>query len=91
MTFNDLKHSLHDLDRDQVFATLGMESRRSTLEKATYAMALVGTGVLVGAGLGLMFAPRAGQQLREDLRLRMRRVKPNGHDPAMSTDGARPS
>ena len=80
MTFHDLKQSMNELDRDQVFSKLGLESRRSPMEKAVYALALVSTGVLVGVGVGVLMAPKPGHQLRDDLRLRLRRARANGLD-----------
>jgi hypothetical protein len=96
MTFHDLQTSIHDLDRDQVFAKLGLESRRSPMEKAVYALALVGTGVLVGVGVGVMMAPKPGSQLRDDLRLRLRRARANGqeldhHEQPLRDEVSRPS
>lgn len=79
MTFHDLRNTLHDLDRDQVLASVGLQSRNSTMEKVLQGLALLGTGVLVGVGVGLMLAPRPGQELRDDLRLKLRGATfPNG-------------
>jgi hypothetical protein len=90
MTFQDFKHSLHDLDRAQVLSSLGLQQRSTTMDKVLPALALLGTGVLVGVGVGLMLAPRPGRELREDLRLKLRRAAPDSTPEAVSQpDGVR--
>lgn len=62
--------TLQRLDRDQGLAWLGLARRRSPLR----AVALVGAGVAVGAGLALWFAPMKGAELRRAV-MRWTRVK----------------
>src|SRR6185503_8651088 len=61
---------LRDLDKDDLLEYLGLESRRSTAETILPAVAMFGVGLLVGAGIGLMLAPKSGADLRSDLRER---------------------
>ncbi len=74
-----LKNHLPDVDSDDVLEVLGLESRRSTAEKLLPSVALFGAGLLVGVGLGLMLAPKPGNELRSDLKNRLNRK--NGAQP----------
>ncbi len=74
---------LADLDKDDVLDLIGLEERRTSADKLVPALALFGAGVLVGVGLGLMLAPKAGRELREDVRERLGK----GQAPAPVTNG----
>jgi hypothetical protein len=63
--------NLRDIDKDDLLEYLGLESRRSTAEAVLPAVAMFGVGLLVGAGIGLMLAPKSGAELRSDLRERI--------------------
>ncbi|HEX9401145.1 MAG TPA: YtxH domain-containing protein [Anaeromyxobacter sp.] len=54
------------LDRDVVLERLGLERRTPTGDFFT-GLGLFSVGVLVGAGLGLMFAPKRGEEIRSAL------------------------
>lgn len=71
-----LKKRLPDVDRDDLLDLIGLEVQRSTSERLVPALAIFGAGVLVGVGLGLMLAPKAGSELRDDLRERLGRGEP---------------
>lgn len=62
---------LKDLDRDDLLEYLGLQTKRSAAETLMPAIAMFGVGVLVGAGIGLILAPKSGPELREDLRHRL--------------------
>jgi hypothetical protein len=89
MLFDTLKRWFRIFDRDQVFAVLGIESRRSATAKAAVALGVASVGALIGVGLGLLLAPSSGEDLRVDLRRRLpaplRRASPS----APAKDGAR--
>ena len=68
-----VRSRLPDVDSDDVLEVLGLESRRSTSEKLLPSVALFGAGLLVGVGLGLMLAPKPGNELRSDLKQRLNR------------------
>lgn len=61
---------LRNLDRDDLLETLGLQ-RRGNVDWVVPAVTALGVGLLVGAGLGLLFAPKSGNELREDLRERL--------------------
>jgi hypothetical protein len=54
------------LDRDVMLDRLGLERRTPTGDFFT-GLGLFSVGVLVGAGLGLMFAPKRGDEMRSAL------------------------
>ncbi len=60
--FNPLR-----MTRDDVLASLGLQTRRSTASDLMMPLAMLGVGLLTGAGLGLLFAPKPGRETREQL------------------------
>jgi hypothetical protein len=77
---------LRKLDKDDILEMMGLQSKTSTGAWMAGALGTFGVGLLVGAGIGLMLAPKAGRELREDLRDRFRRV-PSDADDAISALG----
>ncbi|MBK6922944.1 MAG: YtxH domain-containing protein [Deltaproteobacteria bacterium] len=59
---------------ESALAAIGLQPRRSTSDYLLPALGLFGVGVLVGAGLGLMFAPKRGAELRGDISRGVRTV-----------------
>ncbi len=62
MRWKDLKK----LDRDDVLHRLGLEEHTPTSDFLT-GLGLFAVGMLVGAGLGIMFAPKPGAEMRNQL------------------------
>jgi hypothetical protein len=58
---------LRNLDRDDLLETLGLQ-RRGNVDWVVPAVTALGVGLLVGAALGLLLAPKSGNELREELR-----------------------
>lgn len=54
-----------NLTRDDVLATIGLQTRRSASDYIFPALGLFGLGLLTGGGLGLLFAPKRGDETRE--------------------------
>jgi hypothetical protein len=52
------------LGRDELLRRVGLEERRPAGDFFT-GLGLFSVGVLVGAGLGLMFAPKRGEDMRQ--------------------------
>jgi hypothetical protein len=71
------------LDRDAILDRLGLEERTPAGDFFT-GLGLFSIGVLVGAGLGLMFAPKRGEEMRaalnDALRNRMRGAQELGQE-----------
>lgn len=57
---------LKKLDREEMLNRLGLEEHTPTGDFFT-GLGLFAVGVLVGAGLGIMFAPKPGAEIREQL------------------------
>ncbi len=53
-------------DRDALLERMGLEKRSPAADFFT-GLGLFSVGVLVGAGLGLMFAPKRGEEMRSQL------------------------
>lgn len=67
MNLKDLKR----IDRDDLLKVLGLESKSSTTAWLAGVLGTFGVGLLVGAGLGLMLAPKPGRELRGEIRNRL--------------------
>jgi hypothetical protein len=89
MTWKGMRSAI---DRDDILERMGLERRTPTGDFFT-GLGLFAVGVLVGAGLGLMFAPKRGEEIRSALneawRNRGRREQDFGHD--LGVEGAVPS
>lgn len=59
---------------DSALSALGLERRRGSADFLVPALGLFGLGLVVGAGLGLMLAPKRGVELRGDVRQRLNQV-----------------
>ncbi len=68
MRWKDLKK----IDRDDVLNRLGLEARSPMTDFFT-GLGLFAVGVLVGTGLGIIFAPKAGAETRNQLGETLRR------------------
>jgi hypothetical protein len=86
---------LSDLSKDDILSALGLMTKASPSDRVLGAAGLFGLGLLVGAGVALLLAPKSGQGLREDLGERLRRARNGAADtvePSVATssgDGAR--
>src|SRR5258706_14030730 len=64
---------LNDIDKDDVLEAFGLEERSSSWSTALGTIGIFALGCLVGAGIGLAFAPKSGEEFRNELGDRMRR------------------
>jgi hypothetical protein len=64
---------LQDIDKDDVLEAIGLEERSSAWASALGTIGIFALGCLVGAGIGLAFAPKSGEDFRSELGDRMRR------------------
>ncbi len=71
MDLKDLRKQLSSLEKDDILKVFGVEERRSTMDYLLPAVGMFSVGLLVGAGLGLMLAPKSGRELRQDLQSRL--------------------
>ena len=85
---------LKELDGDRVLELLGLQSRKGPADVLLPALGAFTVGVLVGAGLGLLLAPKPGTQLRDELGRRLKApqdgdARPAGEVPPGIASGAR--
>jgi hypothetical protein len=59
---------------DSALTALGLERRRQATDILLPALGLFSLGLVVGAGLGLMLAPKRGIELRGDVRRGLNQV-----------------
>lgn len=62
--------SRYDQSVDALLDRMGLEQKRSTMEVVLPALGIFGAGIAAGAALGLLFAPKRGDELRGDIRHR---------------------
>ncbi len=65
LRWKDLK-KVRNIDRHDVLERLGLEERTPVSDFFT-GLGLLAVGVLVGAGLGILFAPKTGAEMRDHL------------------------
>lgn len=70
MNFKDLRN----LDKEDLLGMMGLETKPSTAGYLAGTLGTFGVGLLVGAGIALLLAPKPGRELREDLREKLRRA-----------------
>ena len=58
---------IRNYSKDDLLEALGLETRRTAMDWVLPGLGLFATGLLVGAGLGLMLAPKSGAEMRADL------------------------
>jgi len=66
---------LTDFDREDILGALGLQSKTSTTSWVFGSLGLFGLGIVVGAGVALILAPKPGVELRRDLEGRIRNVR----------------
>jgi gas vesicle protein len=68
-------HDLKDMDKDDFLGMIGLQTKRSFTGELLGGLGTFGIGLLVGAGVALLLAPKPGRELRQDLRSKMQRGK----------------
>jgi gas vesicle protein len=77
---------ISDLNKDDILGALGLTTRPTISQRMVSSIGLFGLGALVGAGVALLLAPSSGEDLREGLGNRIRRVVPEAN--GLGTDSA---
>jgi hypothetical protein len=62
-------------DRDDLLRLLARRRSRMRSDDILSAVGLLGTGLLIGAGLALLFAPKSGRELRKQMSDRMEEAR----------------
>ena len=65
-------HDLKDMDKDDFLGLIGLQSKRSFTSELLGTLGTFGVGLLVGAGIALLLAPKPGRDLRQDIRAKIR-------------------
>ncbi len=81
---------LRNFDKDDILEMMGLQTKASTGAWLAGALSTFGVGLLVGAGIGMLLAPKAGRELRDDLRDKLRRIPADAND-AVAAMGGRES
>jgi gas vesicle protein len=72
------------MNTDDMLARLGLQTRTTTADFLLPALGVFSVGALVGAGVALLVAPKAGNEMRQDIRRTAaklgRRVRRNRDD-----------
>lgn len=71
------------MNKNDVMKTLGIEPQYKDSWFGVAGLSMFGLGLLVGAGVGMLFAPRAGSELRGEIQNRFGGMK--GQDSYSST------
>jgi hypothetical protein len=53
--------------KEDIASAVGLQARASTTGGMLTAFGIFGTGMILGAGLALLFAPKAGHEIRHDI------------------------
>jgi len=84
-----------NLRQNDLLRPFGFQRRRMVGGSVVPAFAILGVGLAIGAGIGLLFAPKAGRELRNDLGRRagqltdsVRNAVPKRNDNEWSTPNA---
>jgi hypothetical protein len=82
---------VRNLDKDELLGLLGLERKSSPGAGLAAALGTFGVGLLVGAGIALILAPKPGRELRQELRDRLRRGPGEGEikDQTVTSGGAK--
>jgi len=68
VSFRDKFDAMSETSKGRVLDALGLESKPATTDFILPALGIFGAGLIVGAIVGLMVAPKPGEELRQDIR-----------------------
>lgn len=74
-------------DKEDILAAIGLEPKRGAVDVIIPAVGFFAVGILAGVGLGLLFAPKPGYELREDLTEQFNNMSKNKMQGADATAG----
>lgn len=79
-------HDLKDMDKDDFLGLIGLQTKRSFTHELLGTLGTFGIGLLVGAGVALLLAPKPGRELRHDIRTKIRPGKGDEARPEAAGD-----
>lgn len=62
------------LSRDELLGMLGLEVKPTRADLLAPALTVFGAGIVVGVGVGLLFAPRPGREVRAEISKKLQEV-----------------
>ena len=80
---------VRNLDKDELLGLLGLERKPSAGAGVAAALGTFGVGLLVGAGIALILAPKPGHELRQQIRDRLRRGPDEVNEEAAAAGGVK--
>lgn len=66
--------NLKSFDKNELLGLLGLQVKPNSVEYMLPALAVFGAGLVVGASLGLLFAPKTGRETRDELGRRLQQA-----------------
>lgn len=66
---------LTDIEKDDILGALGLQTKSSTTSWVLGTLGIFGLGMVIGAGVALMVAPKPGAELRRDLEGRLKTAR----------------
>ena len=81
-------HDLKDMDKDDFLGLIGLQTKRSFTSELLGALGPFGIGLVVGASIALLLAPKPGRELRQDIRAKIRHGKGEEHRPDGPSESA---
>lgn len=70
--------SSYDQGVDRLLERLGYEQKRNTMDVLLPALGIFGAGLAAGAMMGVLFAPKRGEEIRTDIRHRIGDIRDRG-------------
>jgi YtxH-like protein len=77
-------NELTKLSKDDILTLMGIQTKHSPSDWVTKTLGTFGVGILVGAGIGVLLAPKKGRALRQDIRDRLRQAPEDLEDAVTS-------
>jgi hypothetical protein len=74
-TVKDRLHAARGLSTSDVLSALGLERRRTPIDVIIPAAGLFFAGLMVGAGVALLVAPKSGRETRNELKGRATNIR----------------
>lgn len=65
---------ISQMSQEDILNKLGLEAKRTPMQTFTPPVSSFGAGLMLGVGLGVLFAPKSGKATRDDLLARARKL-----------------
>lgn len=82
--------AVSDVSRDDILYALGLERRRTPIEMALPVIGFFAAGLVVGTGITMLFTPKTGRDMRENIKSKARDLSHKAEGVAEDVRGALP-